>query len=376
MTIFIVDIIGKHSGAHFYNKSFMNVLSYNYKNIKIVSNYTEPPDEKPALFDDYYTGNFIYKIIKLLKSLFKYYHFIIRSRKNSFIFLSYGNAFEILFIWPLIFCKKKIIDIHEMTSLIIGNRVQHVIRAWYARILYNYITDAVISHSERTNSLLDRISYSGCRLEIPHFSYENDTKFVESEISAEVRSLISGNRINVLFFGFIRSSKGVDIIARLAETELNSEANPKLNFIIAGNDPNNLVRHLRKSHMNNSKALSLLLRYINDDELKYLFTLSDCVILPYKQISQSGVLEMAVRFRKPVITSSLDYFRDFFSRFPSFGIYCKSNSVEEYLDILTDFSSENSNFKEKFYSEQDLKKFIDYKNPEEFLNGLAKVLTA
>jgi hypothetical protein len=375
MTLFIIDIIGKHSGAHFYNKSFMNVLKKNYCDVKIVSNYNEPPDGKPALFDDYYTGNFIIKVLKLLKSLLKYYYFVLRSRSNCFIFLSYGNAYEILFIWPLMFCKINIIDIHEVISLITTNKIQHSLRTWFSRILYKYVADAVIIHSERTNTLLDTFGYSGCRLEIPHFSYENDTSFTGSEISSEVRSLVSRTGINILFFGFMRLSKGVDTVVELAERASSSELDKDLNFIIAGNDPDNLVKPLLKNHqINNSKNLSLLLRYIDDEALKFLFVSSDFIILPYKQISQSGVLEMAVRFRKPVITSSLDYFREFLALFPSFGIYCKTDGVEEYYRTLEDLSARTEEPKDKFYRDEDIKRFNDYKNPEKFLAGLAKVI--
>jgi glycosyltransferase involved in cell wall biosynthesis len=377
MTLFIVDIIGKHSGAHFYNKSFMNVLKRNYSDVKIISNYNEPPEDKPPLFDNYYAGNFIKKIFKLLKSLLKYYLFVLRYRKSCFIFLSYGNAYEILFVWPLKFCKINIVDIHEVISLITNNRIQHLSRTWFSKIIYKHVTDAVIIHSERTNSLLDEIGYTGSRLGIPHFSYEIDISFNISEISSEVLSLISRSAKNILFFGFIRLSKGVDTAIALANKAATSSVNPDMNFIIAGNDPDNLViPFLKRQVTDSSGKLSLLLRYINDEEMKYLFSSSDYVFLPYKEISQSGVLEMAVRFRKPVITSSLSFFEEFLALFPSFGILCEKDNVDAFYHILEDLTTRPEEYKNKFYTDSDLDKFNDYKNPENFLREMAKIIPA
>jgi len=371
MVIYILDIIGKHSGAHFYNKRLLDTLKMKYKKVRIISNYVDPDDNFPAILENFYEGNSLIKILKLIKSLFKYYFFILKNSKNYFVFLSYGNAFEILFFWPLLFCRKRIIDVHEVISLIDNNRIQNAIRKRIAMLLYNHIADAAIIHSARSETLLNELDYKKSRLYIPHFSYYADKTFIENNISSEVRSLILADKINILFFGFVRLSKGIETIIHIAEKSETFELGNRINLIIAGNDPDNIVKSLSKDNENKCPgSISILLRYISDNELKYLFEGTDFIILPYKQISQSGVLEMAVNFRKPVITSSLDYFRSFLESFPSFGIFCENDSVDGFINLLDNISHYHNKMLDMFYQDHDQKKYNEYKNPEKFLNDL------
>lgn len=374
MKIFIIDIIGKHSGMHYYDRSFKKVLQKKYRSVEVISNYTESQGEK-AILCNYYRGNIFAQIGGLIKSLIKYYSYILKNSKNCFIFLSYGNAYEILFTWPLKLCTKNLIDIHEVISLDSDPKFVLLIRKLYSWMLYRHIADGVIIHSARSASLLDTIGYSGRRFEIPHFSYDQSIDFNETEISQEVRSLISLSRINILFFGHIRSSKGVEYIIDLARMASSPDSSFLFNFIVAGNDPDSLINTiLKKAPVTGKNCLSVLSRYVTDDEMRYLFTMTDCVILPYKKISQSGVLEMAVGFRKPVITSSLDYFREFLDRFPTFGIYCENDYVKEYYNILSERFSDRSALKRMFYSDSDTDKYNRYKDPVDFLEELGKVI--
>jgi hypothetical protein len=124
----------------------------------------------------------------------------------------------------------------------------------------------------------------------------------------------------------------VDIVLDIVEKISAPDNRSQFNFILAGNDPDQIIgRMLQSKGSGFITDLKLLLRYITDYELSYLFSKVDYIFLPYKEISQSGVLEMAVNFRKPVITSSHSYFRDFLSRFPSFGFSADSEDIDEYL---------------------------------------------
>lgn len=374
MTVYIIDIIGSHSGMHFYNKSFKDVLINSYEKVVLVSNYNDSENEGVALFENYYQGYFFVKIFRLIKTLSKFYFFILRNRKNYFIFLSYGNIYEFIFLWPLVCCKKLVIDIHEVISLITKKPIQYKLRKLYSKVLYNHLVDTVIVHSERSELLLDAIGYRKLRLHVPHFSYCIDKTISGESISYEVESLINHDKINILVFGFIRNSKGIDMVVDVAGKIADNQYGDRFNFIIAGNDPDNIVKPLIHKQQNKfSGTLTSLLRYINDNELKFLFSNVNYVFLPYKEISQSGLLEMAIHFRKPVITSSLLYFRDFLGRFPSFGIFCDCVHVEDFLNVFKAIADENPDCKPSFYSDADLKSYNEYKNTEEFIVKLKKV---
>ncbi len=47
------------------------------------------------------------------------------------------------------------------------------------------------------------------------------------------------------------------------------------------------------------------IRFISDEEMVWLFQNAQCVVLPYIEVSQSGVLPIAYKFAKPIIVSNL-----------------------------------------------------------------------
>jgi glycosyltransferase involved in cell wall biosynthesis len=378
MKVYLIDIIGIHSGAFYYNRAFRDVLRHKFRNVEIISNYKESDGTGKKLLMNYYSGNPLTKFIKLLISLFRFFFFVLFNRKNCYIFMAYGNPYEIMFLVPLLVARKKIIDVHEVVSLINANRSNAWLRSIYIRLTYHRIADAVIIHSKRSSDLLNDFGYNRFRIEIPHFSYHGSDSVDNQEIPDDVHRLISGSGINILFFGFMRISKGIDITAKIISEARNFDPGNRLNFIIAGNDPDKLfLQSLKKYNIDGKSPVSLLLRFITDQELHFLFSKCDFVFLPYLEISQSGVMEMAIRFRKPVITSAIQYFREMLDMFPSFGFASSGNDPEEYIKLFKIIIEQHNNLQEgTFYTDSDLAKFNAFKDPEHFLEEMEKTLSS
>jgi glycosyltransferase involved in cell wall biosynthesis len=55
-------------------------------------------------------------------------------------------------------------------------------------------------------------------------------------------------------------------------------------------------------------------RYVDDDEMGGLFQAADAVVMPYREIDQSGVLFQAMRFGTPVLAFDVGALRDYVSR--------------------------------------------------------------
>jgi len=107
----------------------------------------------------------------------------------------------------------------------------------------------------------------------------------------------------VSFFGEIKHYKGLDILIDAAS--LVAKKNPNLFILIAGkpgskNDTPN-VTSLRE----NNVAYKMVLGFIpNDDVWKY-YIAADVIALPYRKISQSGVLFSALAHERAVICSAV-----------------------------------------------------------------------
>jgi glycosyltransferase involved in cell wall biosynthesis len=373
MTVFIIDRIGCHSGTHYYNRSFRSVLCRAFEKVTILTNFDNAGESEKKLFLNYYEGSALRKSFNLFISILRYWFFIYKNRNNFFIFLSYGNIHELIFILPLIFTRKFIVDVHEIFNLIDSKDKPGSLQYGLTGLIYRRFVRAVIVHSDRSVSYLDLLGYEGIRMFVSHFSINITTNYDPELIPRDVLSLVREDRTNVLFFGFMRYSKGILSVINTVRTFSNSEFSEKINFIIAGNDPDHIFNSPEMADMVSFiNCSSVLLRFITDGELRFLFTKADFIFLPYEEIYQSGVLDMAFHFKKPVVASSLPYLRRLLGDFPSFGVICDNNKSNDYFSIFKELIQNKG--RNEFYSEQDRKKYAEYKNCDKFLAELREFL--
>ena len=107
----------------------------------------------------------------------------------------------------------------------------------------------------------------------------------------------------VLFFGFIRDYKGLDNLLE-AFALLKDKINLKL--IIAGEFYSNEDKYKKLiDNLEIRDKLFLFTDFIPTSEVKYYFSACDAVILPYKDATQSGIVQIAMNFRKPVIATNV-----------------------------------------------------------------------
>lgn len=368
MEVFIVDVIGRHSGMHYYNSIFRKSLLKVFGKVTVLTNYQDSENNCIKILENFFTGNYFVRIIKLAFSVLRFYYYTLRNHRGVFIILSYGEIYEFLFIIPFLFRRNKvIIDIHEFDTLVSRSRIHHFLRRHLNILMYKCLIKKTIIHSQKTNKLLDNTGYTGQRLFFPHFYYDFDKSVNFSSLTPGVVNLIKKDKTNILFFGHLRKSKGIDILAEVIKKSAGSEIKKNVNFIIAGNDTDYILssEYDLFSHQEEF-PVSILLRYITDNELNYLFSQCDYVFLPYSEISQSGVLEMAVYFRKPVITSPLPAFMNFLSEYKSFGIVCNGNSPEDYLKIITGLIYSEEKSAKDFFTTTDINKYYQHKNLDTF----------
>ena len=108
----------------------------------------------------------------------------------------------------------------------------------------------------------------------------------------------------ILFFGFIRKYKGLDLLLEAMNDERIKGANIKL--LVAGefyDDPTFYKEIIKKYNL--EASLFLRTNFINDSEVKYYLCAADFVIQPYKSATQSGVTPLAYHFEKPMLVTNL-----------------------------------------------------------------------
>ncbi len=109
-----------------------------------------------------------------------------------------------------------------------------------------------------------------------------------------------------LFFGLIRDYKGLDLLLD-AWAKLRREGRiTDRKLIIVGE-----FYASREPYLAQIAALGLqdevILhdRFVADAEVKYYFSAADCVVLPYKTATQSGVTQIAYQFCTPMIVTAV-----------------------------------------------------------------------
>lgn len=106
-----------------------------------------------------------------------------------------------------------------------------------------------------------------------------------------------------LFFGLIRHYKGLDLfIEALNNIDLEKH---HIRPLIVGEFYTEKEPILSKINPGHKHLYTIVDRFVSDEEMAELFTLSDALVMPYRSASQSGILANAINFHLPAIVTNL-----------------------------------------------------------------------
>jgi len=108
----------------------------------------------------------------------------------------------------------------------------------------------------------------------------------------------------LLFFGFIREYKGLDLLIKAFSDKRLRNRNLKL--IVSGEfyEDETPYRKLIKEY-NLENDIIIHDHFIKDSEVALFFSVADLVIQPYKSATQSGITPIAFQFEKPVLVTDV-----------------------------------------------------------------------
>jgi D-inositol-3-phosphate glycosyltransferase len=118
----------------------------------------------------------------------------------------------------------------------------------------------------------------------------------------------------ILFFGRIRPYKGIEHLLA-AFKDLSATHTVTYRLILAGEPKKGSEEYLHEiqefvARNFRSNQVILRIQFIPDDEMELYFKAADVLVLPYKEIFQSGVLFLAYSFGLPVIATDVGSFRE------------------------------------------------------------------
>ena len=162
--------------------------------------------------------------------------------------------------------------------------------------------DAFVTMSAKVKQDLSAFTTKPAQ-QIVHPLYDNFGEAV-SKKEARVKLSLPENEKIILFFGFIRKYKGLDILLEAMNDERIRQSNIKL--LVAGEfyeDRKEFDELIAKLGI----ASQLILRtdFIPDSEVRYYLSAADFVIQPYRNATQSGVTPLAYHFEKPMLVTNV-----------------------------------------------------------------------
>jgi len=167
----------------------------------------------------------------------------------------------------------------------------------------------------------------------PHPIFDNYGERLSFDVAREKLNLDSQTRY-LLFFGFIRDYKGLDLLLKAFADDRLRKFPVKL--LIAGeyySSPEPYLELIKKNHLED--LIVLRTDFIADEEVNLYFSAADMVVQPYKSATQSGVTQIGYHFNKPMLVTNVGGLSEIIPH----GVigYVVEPDSQEIADVLVDF---------------------------------------
>jgi glycosyltransferase involved in cell wall biosynthesis len=275
----------------------------------------------------------------------------------------------------------------------ISRRIKKLLRRKNRDTKIIYIADNVIPHEHRpgdralTNyafKAVDHFIVQSSAVERDLLSVKSDAHYIRLDhpiyeifgksmpmSDARQRLGIADDAKVLLFFGFIRKYKGLDIIIRALPKLI--EKYPDIVLLAAGesysgdDDVRSLIQELNIP----PKNLQLVTDYIPNDDVPIYFSAANAAILPYRSATQSGIVQIAYNFDLPVIATDVGGLAEIVIDGKS-GLIASEPTTEAVTAKVTEFFEKDMEQKLREGVRQEKKKYsweTFVKGIEEIVNG-------
>ena len=173
---------------------------------------------------------------------------------------------------------------------------------FFTRYFINAV-DKVVTMSRKVQSQTETLFPKLDVLYHPHPIYDSYGLGVDKSEAASALDLDVNSRY-ILFFGFIRKYKGLDLLLNAFAKA--KEKLPDVKLIIAGEFYVDSKEYLDLiTEKNLQEDVIVRADFIPDDMVKYYFGISDLVAQTYHTATQSGISQIAIHFGKPLLSTDV-----------------------------------------------------------------------
>lgn len=176
---------------------------------------------------------------------------------------------------------------------------------------------------------------------IPHGNFDHylpDTLISKEEARGKL-GLKKQDKV-LLFFGYIREYKGLDLL--LDAFVIAAAKDPDLKLVIAGSPHTKAMGEAAKTLIEQSGLADRVVfhgRFIPHEDIEQYFVASDLVMLPYKHIYHSGIVHLAYSYGRPSLATNVGDFSETIEEGKS-GFILEKNTAdalaEKILKVMLD----------------------------------------
>lgn len=175
------------------------------------------------------------------------------------------------------------------------------------KLFPKYFVNAMDGFVAMADSVIEDVKHfdanSKPKIVSPHPIYDHYGALLDKKDAAIKLGLYDQNAY-ILFFGFIRQYKGLDLLLEAFADERLRKFPLKL--IVAGEfyeNPEPYLSQIAKLKLGNFVELRTV--FIPDSEVRNYFSVADIVAQPYRTATQSGVSQIAYHFEKPMLVTNV-----------------------------------------------------------------------
>jgi glycosyltransferase involved in cell wall biosynthesis len=257
-----------------------------------------------------------------LKKLLVYYAKLIRyaaGSKPRILHILWNNKFEyfdrtILMLFYKARKKKIVLTAHNVNQAR-RDSTDSLLNRTTLKIQYR-LCDHIFVHTQKMKSELCQ-DFGVAEKAVTVIRYPINNAFLDTGLTpAEAkRKLGLGNDERaIFFFGRIRPYKGIEYLLN-AFRLLAADQKANYRLIIAGEPKkgsedylNEILQSVQKDF--NQGQVLLRFQFVPDEQMELYFKGADVMVLPYKEIFQSGVLFLSYSFGLPVVATDVGSFRE------------------------------------------------------------------
>ncbi len=239
-----------------------------------------------------------------------------------------------------------VIEFHEVVDPLENSIVPIKLYSKFMGKIVRKLANHYVVHSKSDRELISQVYGIPINVisVIPHGIYDHYRKVEKAKEKLGIKE-----NFIILFFGLLRPYKGVKYLVKAFEC-LPRDILEDSRLLIVGETWEDKETIKLIANSKHKDKITIVNRYVSDNEVSLYFSASDVVVLPYTRASQSGVAHIAMAFGLPIISTYVGGLKESLSKYRG-TVFVKPKNVDELTKVIVEMYKSGH---KKFYYPKDL----------------------